>query len=252
VTDIITRAEWHARAPKGAYTSLRSTKGVKVHYTGGRIDKGILNDHDLCVSLVRGIQNMHMDGNGWLDIGYSVVACPHRKVFIGRGPKHLPAANGAGLNTNHYAILALVGNSGLVEPTDNQLLSIWDAITYLREHGGAGKEIKGHRDGYATECPGDHLYAWLKKGAPRPGGAAPAKPASAKPGVHTTIVRLGSSNVELVKDLQRLLNAHGWNLVVDGIFGPATLHAVRVFQSHHGLAVDGIVGPLTWAALAKS
>ncbi|MFF3871188.1 peptidoglycan-binding protein [Streptomyces sp. NPDC001978] len=51
----------------------------------------------------------------------------------------------------------------------------------LRQHG-AGDEIKGHRDGYATACPGDALYAWVKKGAPRPKGTEPAPkpPAPAK------------------------------------------------------------------------
>ena len=47
---------------------------------------------------------------------------------------------------------------------------VLDAIDYLRENGGAGKEIKGHRDAYSTDCPGEVLYAWVRKGAPRPGG----------------------------------------------------------------------------------
>lgn len=38
---------------------------------------------------------------------------------------------------------------------------------------------------------------------------------------------------------------------VDGISGPWTQHAVRTFQSQHGLAVDGVAGPRTRAALGK-
>lgn len=52
-----------------------------------------------------------------------------------------------------------------------------------------------------------------------------------------------------VTELQILLNKFGAGLTVDGDFGPATLAAVKHFQSTHGLAVDGIVGPNTKAAL---
>jgi len=165
VVDLITRVEWGARAPKGGYTALRSTRGVKVHYTGGRVDPRILDNHALCASVVRGIQSQHMGTNGWIDIGYTACACPHRRVFVGRGPGHLPAANGPGLNSGHYAVLALVGNSGLVEPNDDMLLGILDAIDWLRAEGGAGKEIKGHRDGYSTSClPLDSTEVLTRRG----------------------------------------------------------------------------------------
>ena len=49
--------------------------------------------------------------------------------------------------------------------------------------------------------------------------------------------------------LQEWLNALGSTLEADGIFGAATLAAVKSFQRQHGLAVDGIVGAKTWAAL---
>ncbi|WP_433224461.1 peptidoglycan recognition protein family protein [Microtetraspora malaysiensis] len=117
-----------------------------------------------------------MDGNGWMDIGYSLVVCAHRKVFVGRGPHVLPSANGAGLNSGHYAVLGLVGTSGVVNPPDAMLHGIRDAIEYLRANGGAGVEIKGHRDGYATSCPGGPLYAWVQKGAPRPATTTPPDP----------------------------------------------------------------------------
>jgi hypothetical protein len=50
-------------------------------------------------------------------------------------------------------------------------------------------------------------------------------------------------------DIQRALNAHGANLQLDGVTGPATRQAIRDFQRSNGLGVDGIAGPKTLAAL---
>ncbi|MEU8195218.1 N-acetylmuramoyl-L-alanine amidase [Microbispora amethystogenes] len=173
---MITRREWGAKTPKAAYTRIPGTAGVKIHYTGGHVPPAILTDHEECGKLVRQIQSMHMAGareQPYIDIGYSLAVCPHRRIFMGRGAYALPAANGPGLNTGHYAVLALVGSLGFTEPNDGLLQGLRDAIEWLREHGNAGNQIKGHRDGYATSCPGDPLYAWIKKGAPRPASPTP-------------------------------------------------------------------------------
>lgn len=54
-----------------------------------------------------------------------------------------------------------------------------------------------------------------------------------------------------VVELQRLLNAKGANLTVDGVFGPLTHRAVVTFQCQVGLKADGIVVPQTWEALRR-
>jgi lysozyme len=56
----------------------------------------------------------------------------------------------------------------------------------------------------------------------------------------------------VVAELQKLLNARGSQLAVDGFLGPSTKIAVQKFQQKRGLAPDGIVGALTWAELRKN
>ena len=53
-----------------------------------------------------------------------------------------------------------------------------------------------------------------------------------------------------VKALQQQLNAAGYNLDADGVFGAKTQAAVKDYQTKNGLSVDGIVGSQTNAALA--
>ena len=52
-----------------------------------------------------------------------------------------------------------------------------------------------------------------------------------------------------VNKLQSVLNEHGYDLAVDGIFGPKTQAAVRDYQKKNGLKLDGIVGKETWGSL---
>ena len=57
-------------------------------------------------------------------------------------------------------------------------------------------------------------------------------------------MKLGDSGPD-VKELQDLLLSHGFNIKIDGQFGPATQKAVKEFQSREGLVSDGIVQELT-------
>ncbi|GIH26048.1 N-acetylmuramoyl-L-alanine amidase [Acrocarpospora phusangensis] len=249
--DLVTRKAWGARAPRGAYSRLTSTRGVKVHYTGGRIDPRMLDDHSRCVAAVQAIQDHHQFGNGWIDTGYSALTCWHRKVFVARGPHVVPAANGAGLNSGHYAVCALAGNSGLVEPTDDLLLGILDAIEWLRAEGGAGREVKGHRDGYSTDCPGKPLYAWVKAGAPRPGIVPPpASPPSNAPSWPGRLLEFPpiTRGSDVMQWQRQMRDAHGFELAADGAYGQRSRDVCKTFQRRADLDDDGIVGRLTWRA----
>lgn len=55
-----------------------------------------------------------------------------------------------------------------------------------------------------------------------------------------------------VNTLQYLLIQAGYNIAVDGDFGPATLNAVKNFQRAKGLVVDGVVGKNTWLKLVPT
>lgn len=69
-----------------------------------------------------------------------------------------------------------------------------------------------------------------------------------------TVLKKGAKGAE-VRELQDLLVKKGFDLVIDGDFGPGTFSAVKAFQSQNldqdgrPLTVDGVVGPLTWWSL---
>ncbi|HEX2130733.1 MAG TPA: peptidoglycan-binding protein [Actinophytocola sp.] len=52
-----------------------------------------------------------------------------------------------------------------------------------------------------------------------------------------------------VQATQAQVNAYGYQLAVDGVFGAATLAAATDFQRQNRLTADGIVGPDTWRTL---
>lgn len=52
-----------------------------------------------------------------------------------------------------------------------------------------------------------------------------------------------------VRRIQALLVADGYDLAIDGDFGPITRGTVRQFQTKHNLVTDGVVGQHTWTKL---
>ncbi len=57
---------------------------------------------------------------------------------------------------------------------------------------------------------------------------------------------------DAVLAVQSQLAARGYEIAVDGDFGPQTDGFVRDFQTEKSLIVDGIVGPQTWTALVAT
>ncbi|MEU9337222.1 N-acetylmuramoyl-L-alanine amidase [Streptomyces sp. NPDC048290] len=268
---LVTRAQlgW----PASQAPAQTRTKGVKVHYEGTPVSTRLLKDHDACVAEVKAIRASHLANKkeNYSDIAYNYLVCPHGYLFEGRGIGRRTGANGnQELNRGHYAICCLVGSEGLTQPTDAMLTAVRDGIELLRRNG-AGDEIKGHRDGYATSCPGGPLYAWVAKGAPRPNSSDPdggtKKPSggTGKPSVSLARVTAaarrdpglaqgGSTHPADVRPVEAALKAEGLlaaAYATDGSFGSVTVAAYAAWQrrlGYTGTAADGIPGR---ASLAK-
>ncbi|MES2317093.1 MAG: peptidoglycan-binding protein [Pseudomonadota bacterium] len=65
----------------------------------------------------------------------------------------------------------------------------------------------------------------------------------------TIVTQQGDSGAK-VRAVQSQLRESGYNVAVDGVFGPGTNTAVRSFQGAKGIGVDGIVGDDTWSKFA--
>ena len=127
------------------------------------------------------------------------------------GLKYLKAGD-----RGHYNVRMLTCTSCLVEPffgsNSKDCARMWE-----------------RRAEYA-KCLVDASAAYLKL---KP--VAPTKPAEPK--------------TSGIKEIQAMLNTHGYAVRVDGVFGFETTAAVKAFQKSKGLEVDGVVGPMTIAAL---
>ncbi|WP_026252397.1 peptidoglycan recognition protein [Streptomyces sp. PsTaAH-124] len=181
---IVTRHGW------GADESLRSrgfgyTKKVKaafVHHTA----TGNNYRCSQAPSVIRSIYRYHVRSMGWRDIGYNFLVDKCGTVYEGRAggvAKPVLGAHTMGFNSDSVGI-AVIGTYSKTKPSSAALkavarLTAWKlglygmdprGKTYLKSGGGnrykKGKNvhlnvISGHRDGFATDCPGRKLYAKL-------------------------------------------------------------------------------------------
>jgi hypothetical protein len=135
-------------------------QGLVIHYDGS--NQGLAGkSHSACVTYWKNTRRFHMGSNrGWSDIGYSWGACPHGYIFEGRGLNRTQAAQPGG-NSTWYSVTLMSGPGET--PTDEQIGAVRQLRAWLRSKG-VGAGVKGHRDFFATSCPGDRLYALVKNG----------------------------------------------------------------------------------------
>lgn len=130
-----------------------------------------------------------------------------------------------------------------------------DAPTLKKGDAVAAGQILGYM-GATGNVTGAHLHFGIKKNGQWIDPAPYLEEIAAKVEEKTSNIPLktlsSGARGETVLSLQILLSGLGCRGNMhepDGIFGPNTLGAVKLFQQKHGLESDGIVGVLTWKAL---
>lgn len=188
MTIFVSRSEWGARPPRSISTNI-APSSCTAHYGGGPVWNGAIGDHSVCAGVVRSWQNFHMDGRGWSDIAYNMVACPHDYVFQGRGHGVRSAANGSNAgNQSSYAICYLGGEADPL--TDGGKRAFRYAAQVL------GQPLsKVHSDWFATSCPGDQVRSWVRAGAPPPVTGGIPQPPPEVPTTQEDAVRLIRNDV---------------------------------------------------------
>ncbi|MEH0578274.1 peptidoglycan recognition protein [Streptomyces sp. B21-108] len=181
---IVTRRGWGADESlrESGFRYTTSVKAAFVHHTAS----GNSYKCSEAPSVIRGIYRYHVKSMGWRDIGYNFLVDKCGKIYEGRAggvAKPVLGAHTLGFNTNSMGI-AVLGTFSSAQPNSATVtavarLTAWKlglfganpkGKTYLKSAGGnlyaKGKNVRlnvisGHRDGYATECPGAQLYGKL-------------------------------------------------------------------------------------------
>ncbi|MFG2474366.1 peptidoglycan recognition protein [Streptomyces fagopyri] len=181
---IVTRRGWGAdeglRERGLVYTE--KVKAAFVHHTAS----GNNYRCSQAPSVVRSIYRYHVVSSGWRDIGYNFLVDRCGTIYEGRAGgvgKPVMGAHTLGFNSDTMGI-AVLGSFAATRPAPAALkavarLTAWKlglygvnprGKTYLKSGGGnlyrKGKNVRlnvisGHRDGFATECPGRLLYGKL-------------------------------------------------------------------------------------------
>ncbi|KAF4525889.1 hypothetical protein B566_EDAN015174 [Ephemera danica] len=156
--NIVSRAEWGARPPTATSPMSNPVPYVVIHHSEG----ASCTTQTSCESVVRGIQDYHMDSNGWNDIGYSFLVGEDGNAYEGRGWSNV-GAHAPGYNSNSIGICFLgsfmtrVPNNAALN-AGKQLIQCGVSNGYIR----SAYSLYGHRQVTATDCPGDALYAEIQ------------------------------------------------------------------------------------------
>ncbi|NDJ76849.1 MAG: hypothetical protein GYB65_11370 [Chloroflexi bacterium] len=176
---IVSRANWGARLPD--HTALYESGFYSAENPGGwREYEGELRDNYQTVvvhhsamyetddiTTMRTIQNLHMDGRGWADIGYHFGVGRNGAIFEGRALNvrgvHVEGYNQGSAGVVFFGNFEKASNISQNQLTQEQFQAGIMLISWLATHL-ALTHIAGHRDFNSnTKCPGEHLYAYLSE-----------------------------------------------------------------------------------------
>lgn len=255
---IVKRSEFGWGSTGASYA--KPTRGLVIHYDS--VDQGLdRKPHSACIAYWKRTRDFHRGpARQWVDIGYSFGACPHGQLFEGRGLNRAQAAQPSG-NTTYYSVTLMSGPDE--DPTPAQINAVRELRAWLMDKG-VGPLVKGHRDFYATSCPGDRLYRLVKDGTfTKPPSGKPADDSWTETLVKDLpLLRPGDDNYD-VKTVRGCLNARGY--LPEAVYATVGLDAwldrtkydeelvglVKGFQKLRKLDVDGLCGPQTWRALLR-
>ncbi|GGQ00769.1 hypothetical protein GCM10010187_15750 [Actinomadura coerulea] len=166
---VYTRAQWNARAPRrGAEVVERPPDHIIVHHTATANARDRSLAHAFALS--RSIQNIHMNKNGWDDVGQQLTISRGGIVMEGRN-RSLRAIRSGGLaigaqalhHNQHTIGIENEGTYMSAQVPGALWRSLMEVCVWLCQKYDLdpSEAIVGHRDYNSTSCPGDVLYARL-------------------------------------------------------------------------------------------
>ena len=188
-TELFSRSEWHADPLPNQNRPMSAWTETNLHHTVGSTPSSFSGE---CVEM-RNIERIHK-GNGWPTVGYTVVVARSGRAFVGFETTRNPWLDTRGVHTmnrNHTSLaISLMGNYENLHILPVQRQAILDLYWYFEANKGQ-VPLMGHRDWFATACPGINAYNQL----PSLNAATPGPPPEPEPEPGLSVAQLVSIDI---------------------------------------------------------
>jgi len=167
--DVQERDDWcpTGDCPESASPGFTNATHLIVHHSAG------INEANDWAAVVRSIWDFHVNTREWDDIGYNFLIDPNGVVYEGRG-RDILGAHFCGTNSRTEGF-CLLGSYTEIPPSEAALETLKETLAWracaenvnptgFSFHAPSAlvlNHISGHRDGCATECPGQMTYDLL-------------------------------------------------------------------------------------------